>query len=63
LGFSEKPLLGYLVLLQIIRQKFECDFAFQAGIFSKVDLTHTPFTQLLCDLVVGYGLADHLILL
>jgi len=59
LCFSEEPFLGYFVLLQIIRQKFESDFAFQAGIFSQIDLTHTPFTELLCDLVVRNRLSNH----
>jgi len=32
---------------------------FQAAICRQINPIDTPFTKLFCDLVVGYGLADH----
>ncbi len=40
-------------------EKFKRDFAPELGVFGLVDDAHAAFTELLEDLVVGDGLADH----
>ena len=40
-------------------QEVQGHIAAQAGVLSLGDHTHPTSTQLLCDLVVGDGLADH----
>ena len=40
-------------------QEFEGHLAAQPGVFRLVDHTHATATELLQDLVVGNGLADH----
>ncbi len=44
---------------KLLRQELQGHIAAQACVFRLVDHTHPTATQLLCDFVVGDGLADH----
>ena len=57
--FLRKPLQGLAVLGKLLRQELQGHIAAQPGVLGLVDHTHTTATQLLCDFVVGDGLADH----
>ncbi len=45
--------------MKLLRQELQGHIAAQSSVLSLVDHTHSTTTQLLCDLVVGDGLADH----
>ena len=59
LGLMHKTLFRILVAGQLRRQELEGDGAFEFGVLGFVDDTHAAFPELFEDLVVGYGLADH----
>ena len=40
-------------------QELQCDDTAQTGVLGLVDHAHAAFAELLDDLVVGDGLADH----
>jgi len=58
-GFPLEPLQCLLVLGVFLRQKLQGHIATQAGVLSPVHHTHAPFTDLLQNLVMADGRADH----
>jgi hypothetical protein len=58
-GFALEALKTLLASGQLGRQNLQCHLALQGRVFSSIHLTHTACAELLNDLVVAYGLADH----
>jgi hypothetical protein len=58
-GFPLEPLQSLFVLGVFLRQELQSDIATQAGVLCLIDHTHPTAAELLCDFVVGDGLADH----
>ena len=59
LGLAREALSGLLVRHEMGGEEFECDGTFEFGVFGLIDHAHPAFTELLGDLVVADGLADH----
>ncbi len=43
----------------MLRQYLEGDFSVQVAVFGEIDFAHAPLADLLKNLVVADGLADH----
>ena len=55
----DESLLGFGVASEIRREEFQRDRAVELEVLGFVDNTHSATAELLEDLVVGNGLADH----
>ena len=60
LRFSREPGATLGVIGQLRRQDFEGHLAIERGVLGQIDVAHPTRADLLEDLVVGDGLADHL---
>ncbi len=58
-GFPVETIQCLFVLGVFLRQELQRDIAAQASVLRLVDHTHPTAAELLCDFVVGNGLADH----
>ena len=58
-GFALETFTAFFIAQQMRRQKLQRHGPIDLRIFGLVNNTHPPFTELLCDAVVGDGLADH----
>ena len=59
LCFALEPGSNVSVAEQMGRQKLESNLSFQLRVLGLVDDTHAAFAELLGDLVMGDGLANH----
>lgn len=57
--FALKAGAAFFVLGQLIGEDLEGDLPVQLGVFGQIDIAHTAGANLLQDIVVGEGLADH----
>jgi hypothetical protein len=59
LRFFDKPVAAFFVSHQLGGKNFDGHMAEQARILGFIDYAHAAFPNLLKDLVMGEGLADH----
>src|SRR5215831_16691237 len=58
-GFRQEPLPAIWIVRQVARQKLDCCFPFQPGVFGQKNLPHSTGAQFRGDPVMARHLADH----